>query len=159
MLTAGLLFWGGEVVPGAQMARTEPAMFFLCFGGNMLDGKNKPDSLTLSWKQGPFWLRLLSFRVQPMALLVDARRKMKSAALAQFSSTLQNGKGSECTVAVANAERSLLRCPHQKVPSEVAPGARAGLVRMQCSATQLGKRSWVDKSSLHPAFPTHCSLS
>lgn len=84
---------------------------------------------------------------------------MKSAALAQLSSTVQNGKDRERTFTLANAERSHLPCPHQKVPSEAAPGARAGLVRMQCSAVQLGKCSWIDKSSLLPAFPPHCSLS
>lgn len=51
LLTAGLLFWGGEVAPGAQMVRTEPAMFSQCFGGSKLDDKNKPDSLALPWNK------------------------------------------------------------------------------------------------------------
>lgn len=70
---------------------------FLWLGGNILDHKNEPSSL--SWEQGLFRPLALSSSSQSVALLMDSRYKTKSVVLARFSNTQLGGKDSECTFA------------------------------------------------------------
>jgi len=87
------------------MVWAKPSVFSRWLGGNALDHKNEPSSM--SWEQGPVCPLALSSPAQPLALLMDSRCKMKPAVLVRFSSMRLGGKDGGCPFA---AVRLICRC-------------------------------------------------